>query len=250
MIDTVPRKEMPSWLKTDSFSFDAETVLRDSLYYPASGTDVQPVKWFMGNVYSFVYIDYGVSRGALHSELFSRGFRGYCQIHREPVTQQQLTPRGWSVKIEPDLDYEEKRPDFFRKDMAHPFCEWYIFERKNNFDDSHNPERFSLLFLCADGVASYQSLYLSNGLVPLILAIIQPGHGFGGNWTNFTDRKAILAKSVFHSNILPQYVVNGGMGDFDRHYSRPMWPEYGTLLERKELLDGWAGIWARSKGTA
>lgn len=247
MIDTIPRKDMPSWLRADSFSFNADTVLRDSLYYPASGTDGGPVKWFMGNVYSFVYVDYGVSRGNLHSELFSRGFRGYRKIHSESITQQQLTPRGWTVRIKPELESEEKRPDFFRKEMARPYCEWYVFEREENFDDLHNPGRFSLLFLCADGAASYQSLYLSNNLAPLVLAIIQPGHGFGGNWTNFTDRNAILARSVFHGENIPEYVVNGGIGDFTRHYSNPMWPEYGEFVVRKQRGEGWAAIWAKNK---
>jgi len=36
-----------------------------------------------------------------------------------------------------------------------PFCVWLIMERKQDVAESHGSLRFSLLYLCADGVAAY-----------------------------------------------------------------------------------------------
>jgi hypothetical protein len=248
MNELLPRSTMPEWLKKNSFSFSLDDLLPGSLYYPASGTDGDPVKFFLGNVYSFIYVDYGVSQKQLENQLISNGFRGYRIIHDETIQQKDIAPQGWNVRIAPDLSYEEKRPDFFKDWIKPPFCKWYIFDREGNFGDAHNPSRFSLLFLCADGAASYQSIYLSNSHAPLMLAIIQPGHGFGGNWTNFEDRKAILARSVFHNEKkLPEFIVYGGIGG-ETHYKDPVWPEYSKHLGDVKRChdDGRLTLWKKN----
>jgi hypothetical protein len=55
------------------------------------------------------------------------------------------------------------------------FAVWYIFDRDKDRDEDHGPQRFSLLYLCADGIAAYQELYWQNHAAPEVLAIIQPG---------------------------------------------------------------------------
>ena len=83
--------------------------------------------------------------------------------------------------------------------MPEPFALWAIFERHPDLDDFHGPQRFSLLHICGDGVATYEALYNSHRIQPAVLAIIRPGTGFGLNWTDFRDDRKILARIAFQN---------------------------------------------------
>lgn len=230
MIKEIEIIQMPKWLIKNEFKFNVNNILEYSLYYPSSRFDGDPIKYFMGNIYSFIYVDYGVSKVDFRGKIEYPGFKGYSIIHKQNILQKELTPKGWSVKINPNR--KDGNPLSHKSWIKEPFCEWIIFERNKDLDNSHNPKRFSLLYLCADGVAAYQALYLSNNNSPIIIAIIQPGHGFGGNWTNYTDRNMVFANSVLdYSEKIPKYIINGGWGKSD-YYTEPIWPEYNKSVYR------------------
>jgi hypothetical protein len=251
MIKEIEQMEMPDWLKNNDFNFDVYKVLKDSLYYPCSRFDGKPVKYFMGNVFSFVYVDYGVTKEKLLQALKQRGFKGYYHIiHQQKISEKELIPNGWCVRILPD-DNEKEIFDIMRNmfkiNMEKAFCEWIIFERDPDKDDSHNPSKFSLLYLYADGVAAYQALYLSNKIAPKMIAIIQPGYGFGGNYTDFRDRKRIFAKSIFYdTNLLPKYIINGNWGRLEPEDRKPFWKEYNKLLWEMSQKDRYLTLWGRN----
>lgn len=125
--------------------------------------------------------------------------------------------------------------------MRPPFCEWVILERNAGFHDDHGPGRFSLLFLCVDGVAAFQALYVGNQVAPGTVAIIQPGTEFGGNWTNFADPDGPLAECVLGNPAgRPHFLLRGGAAG--RHlYTRPCWPQYAERL--KTLGNTSIGVW-------
>ncbi len=236
---------VPEWLESGDFSFTVEKALTDSLYYPACKFDGDPVKFFSGNIYSYVYADYAVGREELFNELECYGFRGYHVAYSQSLSAADLVPGGWTVRIMPGSG--EGNPEHYKGDMKEPFCEWMIFQKNSESAPAEGVERFSLLYICADGAAAYQALYLSNQIRPRIVAILQPGHGFGFNWTDFTDRRKIFARSVFHnSELLPEYIINGGWGS-EESYAEPVWPEYSNKLLSKELTNqGYLTLWGRS----
>ena len=120
-----------------------------------------------------------------------------------------------------------------------------IFQRLPGFDEFHGPERFSLLFICADGVATYLDLYVGNRVVPLVLAIIQPGTGFGGNYTDFRDPNGLLAHVVLKMNNgrVPDYMVCGQIGPLDQTHA--FWQmEYPEHVEYFQHRNG-VGVWRR-----
>jgi hypothetical protein len=55
--------------------FPMDQVLQDSLYYPSSGFDGDPVRHLAGNILSFIYVDYGYS----HDE-FMCGLACYISV--------------------------------------------------------------------------------------------------------------------------------------------------------------------------
>ena len=245
MIKEIEKIEMPEWLSAKKFLFNINNILNDSLYYPSAHFDGDPVKYLLGNIFSFIYVDYGVSREEFQKEIDNQGFRGYHIIHKQSITQNELIPNGWSVLLQPDRNERNPNEKFYRNWIKESFCEWIIFERDENRDDTYNPKRFSLLYLSADGSAAYQAMYLSNGSKPKIIAIIQPGHGFGGNWTDFTDRNKIFARSVFYNvNLLPDYIINGGWGPSE-FYNEHIWDEYNASVKIFNTGRATLNIWKR-----
>ena len=249
MIEQIPGLAPRAWL----MKLTAETmandpfplyeVLQDSLYYPGAGTDGKPVRWLAGNTCSFVYTDYGVSRSRLLNALNDEhsGFRGYRILCLRDVTMKELVPNGWTPTLPRSCD---ENPRAWSEHFSKPFCIWTILERLSDYPAEHGPERFSLLYLCGEGVASYQALYNSNCVKPKILFLIQ--HGFGGNWTNFENQNAIFARSVAANPAgMPDWLVGRCRS---KQEGQSYWSRYypGPYLR---YLDAWHGfaVWPLEK---
>lgn len=213
-------------------------VLAGSVYYPACEFDGDPVRYLGGNFHSFVYVDYGVGRDRLLQNL--DGFRGYRVAASRDVGEPELTPNGWTPRFPRTSDGDpRRRADWIKA----PFGIWSIYQRSEDFGSDHGPDRFSLLYIGGDGVATFQALYDGNRVAPAVVAVIQPGHGFGGNWTNFEDAEGMFARSVLENpSGTPEYLLFGGWGEGD-FYRRPCWPDYGSPVK---TLHGRLRLWGRS----
>ena len=249
MFDSLPQKKIPSWLanidaENQSSPFPLKEILSDSLYYPSSGLDGDPVKYLSGNIHSFVYVDYGIGSDALEAGLNNSGFNGYHQILSCKITDKKLSPDSWQPLSPSRHDGD---PERYREDMKKPFATWSVFQRDDGLDSEHGAERFSLLFLCADGVAAFQALYLSNQCFPLGIAIIQPGYSMGGNWTDFTDPTNLLAATILNNPAgKPRFLLDGGLHEHDL-CREPCWPQYSDhvcFLEKEG--SGSIGVWLAS----
>ena len=200
-------------------------LLWNSVYYPASGLDGGVIKYCntlgrdMG-IRSFVYCDYNTNEAELCDNVANH-FRGYTIFSHRSVSIGELGVKRLSME---PIDNRAKRIHLTPK--TEPFCHWFIMERDAAFDDEHGPKRFSLLFLCCEGVTAYVQLYSQNEILPKALAIIQPGTGFGGNWTDFRDYDAPLSFVLRHIPYMPRYIFNGGMGNSEEDYTHLPWDEY------------------------
>jgi len=243
MIDSLPKKKMPDWIKNicdenQPSKIPLKKILNDSLYYPSAGFDGVPIRYLSGNIYSFIYVDYGRSSSELDEEIQNRGFNGYQIILSREITEGELTPNGW--KPSPPSRHDGD-PSKYRNWIKKPFAKWLVFQRNDGLGSEHGAERFSLLYLCAEGVAAFQALYISNECFPLGIAIIQPGTGFGLNWTDFGNPEEILANTVLTNPAgKPTILLYGGIGKRD-FYREPCWPQFSEhvcFLEQKNI-----GIW-------
>jgi len=222
ILEAVP---IPDWLAgitSDSMASDAfplHSILEGSLYYPSSGFDGRPVQYLGQYIHSFIYADYGQSLEDLECRLDSEGsrFLGYEILGRRSVRQHELVPKGWRQIVMPGPGETPPRVD----SMQNPYCEWFVFQRTEEYGEDHGPERFSLLYLSADGSAAYQALF--NETTPKAIAIIQPGTGFGGNYTDFCDPEALFARSVRATgSAMPEIMLNGGIS-YRSYYEDPVW---------------------------
>lgn len=252
MLSQLDSKPVPGWLRNltaESIregAFPLKQILKDSLYYPSSGFDGDPVKYMAGNLHSFIYVDYGHGRDEFERALEQPGFHGYELVAKRSVTKQELAPGGWKPILPAP---EDGNPYQSPHDGIEPYCIWAVFQRAAEVAADHGPDRFSLLYLYADGVAAFQALYLGNAAVPKAIAVIQPGHGFGGNWTDYTNPELIFARSVLRNpRGVPEYLLYGGIGGPDV-YRRPIWPDFEDLICSVDKTGGGSiGVWSRCAG--
>jgi len=197
-----------------------KAILADSCYYPASGLDGEIIRIATGNVFSFVYVDHSITKEQFLAEIESyQPLRGYRLLGGREVSEQELIEGAENHALPSDIEQFTK-DNIHRASLQHgePFAYWAVFERNLGGDESSRMPRISLLFIHADGVATYQRLYWGHNTAPAIINLHQPGHGFGGNWTNFFNEEEPLAQLVLRhpGKKLPYAIACGGMGD---HFS-------------------------------
>ena len=223
-----------SWLgeidqqKMDSQELPLARLLNNSMYYPACRFDGDPVKLFGSSVNSFIYADYGATQDELAIAI-AQGFKGYDIFCQRDVRESELKV-PMEVTNPSLIERQRKGIERQRWFIKKPFAHWCVFQRKENYGKEHGPSRFSLFYICADGAATYQALYVSHNVAPKILSIIQPGHGFGGNWDNYSSQKSVFYRVVMDDkNVKPEMVLLGEWGSHE--YLSTSWgPNYQTSL--------------------
>lgn len=198
------------------------------VFYPASGTDGDPVRHFGGHFLSFVYADYALPEKDFLREL-KKGFRGYRRLFTRRVEETVLAPSGWpTLSLTKRNTTADERRKYERPFLtpAPFYAYWAVFVRKRGQREDHGPQRLSLLQIAHEGVEAFQALYVANSIAPRGIAVIQPGTGFGGNWTSFENPQGVLARMVCANPAgRPQYLLYGGIGEPD-FYRDSCWPEY------------------------
>jgi len=240
MITNLPITEAPDWLMNANSEKPhslppIKELLKNSLFYPSSGFDGTPIAHLSGNFYSFIYVDYGYNSTELDNNLLNSGFLGYEAILSIDVNEKELSPNGWTPR---EATVNNGNPNKYQSWIKKPFAKWIVFQRHTDLDDNHGAERFSLLYICAEGLSTFQALYLSNNCVPLAVAIIRPGTGFGCNWTDFTEQEMIFARTVLENpQGKPKYLINDASKLLES-----CWPAYypnRICLLKDTLIEIW-----------
>ncbi len=178
------RENQPDWLTAfhsgDAFPRD-EFFASRIVFYPGSGKDGHPVQLFGSthSVHCFVYADYGVPRESLENALQDHGFRGYTTLARIELSEHSLTPNGWASHASDTV----RRTAQGNGSIA-PFGFFEVLERVHGLEDSHGADRLAVLFLGADGIATYDALFCQNAAIRPFAVVLQD-HGFGGNYDRF-----------------------------------------------------------------
>jgi hypothetical protein len=202
------RSTPPTWLQSsaqdlNAMAFPLEELLEGSAYYPACFFDGAPVKHLGHLFWSYVYVDSGVTSQRLDDALETSGFLGYRVLVNRPLGPNDLAPKGWRARAEP------RGGNRFQIDPRESFARWLMFDRQPDFSEEHGPQRFSIVYVAADGAAAYEAMFIGNGLLPRCLLIINPGIGFGGNQDNYFREGNVLHRSLLrHPRGLPEFLVS------------------------------------------
>lgn len=244
--DQIPEIQRPSWLNENVIngSFPFRDILNESVFYPASGLDSDPIMHLGHYFWSFVYADYGYTPESILAALDPAPFMGelrggYSLICRRSLTEDELPLTRWNEESSCWLEGGNNREA--RERATPPFAEWALLER--NYGSDKPRELMSLLFVGADGVTLFKKLYVENKVAPACIAIIQPGDGMGDqNWTDFSNPNAYLAQAAIENPAgSPRFLLYGGNGRVE-WYKQCCWSGYDRRvawpLARRDFVPG------------
>lgn len=204
------REEVPQWLRDYRPGQERKVTFREVLsshvlYYPGSGFDGEPVRIFnrSHSAHVFLYVDYGVSREQLDAELAESYFTGYHHLDRIEFTAAEIADTNVvpPVCVSKDVWKSMSLRDFKTK----PFCFMEIMERDADRFDDWGAERLAVIFLYADGIASYVALFC-GGKYPVPFAVLLLDHGFGGNYDRFGGG-GLLEDCAVKTGALPELLL-------------------------------------------
>jgi len=140
-----------------------------------------------------VYADYGLTQDKLEQQLEDprHGFRGYHTLARLQLSEHDLV----SGRFNPHATAANS-----------PFGFLEVLERDAGLDDNHGARRLAIVFLGADGIASYDALFcLEHSGAPPFAVLLQD-HGMGGNY-NLFGRDGLLCDIASRCNVLPEFLL-------------------------------------------
>jgi hypothetical protein len=200
--------------------FDLYAILKDSVFYPASGTDGTPIEAFSAITNSFVYVDYTLKKRAISNAL-KNDFKniGYRLIGIKELSHSDLTPREFA-----DYEYNPDEKELFRlseksirnlyqKAIKNSFGFWAVYELMPNASKPETKnKRMSILHIYGEAIHFFIKSYWYHKLNPLAIAFICPGEGYGDNWTIFRNKDYKLYQTLHLNNKLngqnmPKYIL-------------------------------------------
>ncbi len=194
----------PRWLEeySEANGFPNEAFFGSRIvFYPGSGSDGHAVKVFGStrSAHCFVYADYGMSLDRLKAEIAhpNHGFLGYHVLASHIMRLADVFPDGLHSTGHP-------RADSFAKEE--PFCLFAVFERNEELHDNHGASRFALLFIAADAIAVYRSMFCQGVDAKPPFAILLQDHGFGGNYDRFGGG-GLMEEFASRYSVFPDFLL-------------------------------------------
>jgi hypothetical protein len=215
--------------KNFNTSFNIKNILENSAFYPASGKDGTHLEELANKgIKSFIHADYTEDKTSVKNSLM-REFSGigYRCIGIKEISKKELSPDGFFPKGRFPLNEHEQnrikndgdiKGKFNGKNFS-PFTMWAVFElipSSNNHDESKS-DRFSILHIGGEACAAFYDVYLSNKINPAAIILLNPGEGYGDNWTLFSNpdfrlHKMLKLNAENENQKMPKYILKNGSG--------------------------------------
>ena len=239
--------QVPSWIMNASINDELplDDILQRSMFYPASGYDGRPVQYFCGATHSFVYVDSSCSYDFVVKHIDT--FKGYQTVFSKVIDAETLNIE--SFKSHGNILSNSNRFDYFNSPFF-KYAIWVIFERLDDFDSNHGPQRFSLLYIGGEAVSVYWSLYWRRKISPFAITLIRCD-GFTGNWTTFFSDKAELASLVMMNELggHPKYLFSmfqGRDGDSPWRWYKKRVTTFHSVLDYSGIHHEHLSVWKYS----
>lgn len=216
-------EQTPNWLKEykkgDKPAFKEIFNGGRIVYYPGSGYDGQPIKTFniAHYAHTFFYVDYLIDRENIINALTEdHAFNGYKNIGIIEYQERDLSPRGWTPHYHPTPE-EMEDMRYHHANSGDSYCLVFVFEREPNLDGEHGCDRFAVVTLKADGIATFDALFANNHKAPDVL--ILQDHGFGCNY-NYFGRGGALNQIADATNCYPLFTMVADNTDSWENYEK------------------------------
>lgn len=226
-------------ISTQNFqeSFNLDQLLPNSIFYPASGIDATGIELLNYLTDSFVHIDYGVPlqevKKAMRTEFNGIGYVlvGMKDLSSEELLGSTLLKQPsnlnqFEMKKLKDIEVA-KLLDEASKEIA---AVWAVYELSESTPATDKKQkRFSLLHIKGEACAVLEALYCSRGVNPMAIVIINPGDGFGNNWTmlsnsEFRFYRLLTENALIHGISMPEWLLSNYL--LPKGTDQTYWPQY------------------------
>lgn len=205
----------PTWLKF--YSKGQATPLAEFLhsrivYYPGSGCDWHPIEVFGGScsAHCFIYVDYLLSEAEVVGTLLQGeyGLEGYQLLDSVPISETELRRAiPWKKHYLPPDELlraaEAARGIRDGGNAPAPYARLVVLERKADWHEG--AERIAVLFLGADGHATFEAVFANRNATNLFGFLLQE-HGFGTNYDRW-GKGGLCDKIMQRSKVFPRFVL-------------------------------------------
>lgn len=195
----------PEWLAefTRDSTFDSGQFFASRVvFYPGSGHDGHPVKVFGQDhvAHCFIYADYWTEERSIRESLDhpTHHFKGYHSIARVSLTLADLITGPWQPHAAPR--------DEWAKPRIKPYGFLEVLERDAELGPEHGAARLAIIFLGADGHATYDALFCQGKNPKPPFAILLQDHGFGGNYSRF-GRGGLMEQIANATRSRPEFLL-------------------------------------------
>ena len=214
------RESTPEWL--EQYRKGQPLPLREFLqsrtvFYPAAGHDGHPVQMFNSShsAHCFIFVDYAkwMDKDHVKEELGGPyGFRGYSILDERDVSQCELLTVAplRSCHLTPAEMEHAPKPNVGDSCVGRPFALFVVFERRPDYDDEHGSKRFAVLFLGADGIATYDMLYANGNARAAFAMILEHCDQWGGAWCDI-GQGSPCEKVAERSGVYPEILLVGAV---------------------------------------
>jgi len=221
-----------------------EKELSQSVYYPACGFDFSPLLAFSHISQLFIYADWGV-----RLEEVARKVEQYCEqvSNRLAPDGLKLVETGLRVDVGLNRGLRQPRPESLEdlpsvvngllstnelvapRETTLPGNFALNLDEQNAFIQKapcfmprvreftlektigNSKRNIKLLYVVAEGLATYCACYQSGKIAPKILVTVQSGGGLGGGYVTLEDPRGIMARFLCECERKPLLWVRGGL---------------------------------------
>ena len=198
---------LPRWLRDyrpgDARPTFATLMSSRVVYYPACGTDGEPVRIFnqSRSAHVFLYVDWMFSREDLDAALECRYFTGYHRLDRFEYSRDEVAPPRYVPHLLLTREIAER--SLKAASQAAPFCRAEILERDADRDDDFGAEKLAIVFLCADGFMTYDVFFGSRSYPAPFAAVL---HDYGMVYDTF-GRGGLLERCAIETGAFPELLL-------------------------------------------
>lgn len=204
----------PAWLKSYSKGQPlplAEFLHSRIVYYPGSAWDWHPLEVFGGSrsAHCFIYADYLQPEdeviGHLQGEYGLGGYHILDSIRISESALRRVAPwRRHFLTPEEQRRAAEGTREFRRRDAPDSYARLVVLERDPSQSDG--ADRLAILFLGADGHATFEAIF-ANGNAPDLFGFLLQEHGWGGNYDRW-GRDGLCDKIMQRAQVFPKVVFS------------------------------------------
>lgn len=230
-------EDIPSWIigYVSGKHVKLSEVFKNRIaYYPGSRFDGNLITVVnkAQAAHVFLYVDYGVTREELDAHLESP----HCMSGYHIVGQTEYALEDFNDVCHYLPPEKANRIGMFDSQKIKPYCLMTVFERNEDKDDGWGSKRFVLLFLCADGIATYYHLFVEGSVNAPWIFMLQD-HGFGGNYDKF-GKGGLLDQIISRSHERPKYVICDEYTHIWDGYKKVenLFPTYGGMHHDRRVL--------------